>query len=101
YAFVFNLRDQFRQGRLGIHQGGLRMSLDRQFNPVTMDYVDGEAGTFAEVDVLDNQIVFSEVIELGHWEGDKELGSLFHQIRERDTAETRTKIKEAGVHALD
>lgn len=51
------------------------MTLDRQIDPITLDYVDGSAGSFAEVEVIENQIILSVIIAAQSWEGDPTVGA--------------------------
>lgn len=77
------------------------MALDRQIDPITLDYVDADNGKFAEVDVLENQILCSVAIELGSWEGDSTLGAaLARSGRSKDRAEDRQALGDAFTSAL-
>lgn len=76
-------------------------SLDRQIDPITMDYVDADNGKFAEVDVLENQILCSIAIELESWEGDPALGVAMARLkRSKDRAEDRQALGDAFTASL-
>ncbi len=83
------------------------MSLDRQIDPKTMDYVSdtnangSNNGKFVEVDVLENQILIAFMVGLKDWEGDSELGNRFGELaRATDTIENRQRLKDLAKDAL-
>ncbi len=79
------------------------MNLDRQIDPVTLDYVNSttKPGAFEEVDVLENQIVISFFVALTEWEGDPDTGNRFGELaRATDTAENRKRLEDLAKDAL-
>jgi phage gp46-like protein len=74
---------------------------DRRLDPVTGDFVDGDAGGFESCDDIENQIASSFLIERGSWEGDPELGHRFAELENAtDTAENRARLRDLARDAV-
>lgn len=67
--------------------------LDRKIDPITGSFIAAPGGKFVECDVLENQILFSFLVQLKRWEGDPEFGNQFAELaRALDTSGNRQRL---------
>ena len=75
---------------------------DRRLDPVTGDFVDGDAGGFESCEDIENQIAFSYLVPVGSWEGDPELGHRFGELDSAtNTSENRNRLRDLAERAVD